>query len=262
MPRVPVEAFATAQPISSGERVAVSTPSEVFGENVGAALQHLGATTEQAGGELFQRAIALQDLKNENDARQAQTDFATKSSELHAQFGALTGQAASDALPKFLKDQADLRTQIRGSLKTPIAQRMYDSDTLPFMQRNVFSAAGHAADENKKYTVETLGATAKTYEEQAAAHGDDENYVDGMRAKITDAVTQQTMAVTGAHDASDPNVVSKVNDALSHQRAEQILAKAITDPITAGQWEKKYAGDLTNPVDKDRVAAKIGRAHV
>src|SRR5580692_3382076 len=117
MPRVPYEPFATAQPISPGEGVSVSTPGAAFGTNVGEALSRLGSTTEQVGNELFTRAIALQDLKNENDARQAQTDFANKSSQMHAEFGALTGQAASDALPGFLKDQAALRTQLRGQLK-------------------------------------------------------------------------------------------------------------------------------------------------
>jgi hypothetical protein len=257
LPTVPYTPFSTAQPQSPGEGLSVNTPGAAFGENVGAALKQLGSTTEQAGSEIFQRAIALQDLKNENDARTAQTDFATKSSELHAQYGALTGQAAADALPKFLKDQADLRTSIRGSLNTPVAQRMYDADTLPFLQRNVFSASSHAAEENKKYTIETLGSSAKTAEEQAALHPDDENYVDQQRTKIKGLVTSQVMAAVGTSDPNDPNVVKAVNDALSKQRAEQILAKAVTDPITAGKWQQKYADQLTNPADRDRVNATI-----
>lgn len=167
MARVPYSPVPTAQPQSPGEGIAVNTPGAAIGENIGAALRQLGTTTEQAGGELFQRAIALQDLRNETDAREAQTNFAIESSKLHAQYSALEGKAAADGLQPYLDSQRQLRQGIRNSLNTPNAQRMFDQDSLPFLQRNAFSAAGHAADENKKYIVGTAQASidlsAKTF---------------------------------------------------------------------------------------------------
>jgi hypothetical protein len=253
MLQVPYTPVPSVDPISPGEKISVNTPGAAFGENIGAALQHLGATGEQVGNELFQRAIALQDLANENAARSAQTDFALKASQMHADYGALTGQAAKDALPKFLNDQASLRTQIRGGLSSPMAQRIFDADSLPFMQRNVFSAASHAAEENKKYTIETLGSAATNAEQAAALHPDDAPYVEQQREAVRDRVTQAAFLKYGVHDPNDPNVVKDVNNALSAQRREQIAAKINTDAIVGGQWAKKYAADLTNPADRDYI---------
>jgi hypothetical protein len=167
MPQVPYQPFSTEQPQSGGERVSVSTPPAAFGVNVAQAVEGLGGQLEKSGDELFTRAMALQDLRNETDAREAQTQYAEKASELHAQYGALEGKAAADGLQGYIKAQADLRTQFRDGLKTQFAQRYYDRDTLPFMQRNIFSAAGHAADQNKASVIGTAQAqkdiTARTF---------------------------------------------------------------------------------------------------
>jgi hypothetical protein len=167
VPQVPYQPVSTAEPIVSGEKIQIQTPGAAFGENVGAALRQLGTTTDQVGNELFGRAMALQDLRNETDAREAQSKYAEQASLLHAQYGALEGKAAADGLPAYIKAQNDLRNQIRGTLTTAYAQRFYDRDTLPFMQRNVFSAAGHAADQNKRFVVGTAEANldldARTY---------------------------------------------------------------------------------------------------
>lgn len=167
MPQVPYQPFPTVTPQSPGEQISVATPGAAFGENINSALREMGSTVEKAGDELFTRAKALQDLRNEADAREAQSDYATQASLLHADFSAKEGKDAVDALPGYLQAQRDLRTSIRGGLKTPMAQRYYDADSLPFMQRNIFSAAGHAADQNKRYIVGTAQAgadlTARTF---------------------------------------------------------------------------------------------------
>ena len=167
MAQVPYQGFSTANPESPGERAQVSTSGAAFGENVGAAIQGLGSTTEKVGDEVFSRALALQDLRNETVAREAQTNYAEQASLLHAQYGALEGKAAVDALPGYIKSQKDLRDSIRGSLDTANSQRFYDRDTLPFMQRNIFSAAGQAADQNKRWVVGTAEAnmdlSSRTY---------------------------------------------------------------------------------------------------
>lgn len=153
MPQVPYNPVPTAEPTSPGEKISVNTPGAAFGENIGAALQHLGATGEQVGNELFQRAIALQDLRNETEARQADADYAEKQGMLHADFTSLKGQQAVDGLQPYLAQSKALRQQYRDSLSSPNAQRMFDSSSLGFLQRNIFNAAGHAGNENKSYIV-------------------------------------------------------------------------------------------------------------
>lgn len=254
MPQVPYQPFTTAQPTSPGEKESVSTPGAAFGENVGQALSNLGTTTEHAGDELFNRALALQELRNEADARNAQSDYATKSSLLHAQYGALEGQAAADQLPKYMKDQQDLRTQIRGSLGSPNAQKMYDADSLPFMQRNIFSAAGHAADQNKAGIIGTAQASmdiaAKTFVDPK---NDDE-----FESKL-DKVRSAAETIAGAKGWGNDQKNDYLLTQTSKLRAAQITQIAHTDPTTALARLDQNKEDMTQAdydLTTDRVRAQ------
>lgn len=254
MPRVPYEPYPTAQPQGGGERVSVQTPGAAFGENIGQALEGLGTTTEKVGGELFQRAIALQELKNEAEARDAQTEYATKASLLHADFGALEGKAAADRLPGYLKDQADLRTSIRDRLSNPMVQRFYDVDTLPFMQRNVFSAAGHAADQNKKAIVGTAQATVDVATKTFVDPTNESEY----NAKI-DTVRSAAATIAGAHNWSPEQTQDYILTQTSKLRAAQITQIAHTDPLRALQMLDQNKEDMVqNDYDltMDRVRAQ------
>jgi hypothetical protein len=241
MPQVPYQPFSTAQPQFQGERISVNTPGASFGENIGAALKQLGGTTEQAGTEIFQRAMALQDLKNETDARAAQTEFATKSSLAHADFGALEGKAARDGLQPYLDSQAKLREDIRGNLKSPAAQRYYDADTLPFMQRNVFSAAGHAAEENKKWVVGTANANlevaAKTFVDPTS-----ENEFNDKIANVRKQV--DTIADTRQLDPAQKQLLEMKE--ISKTRMAQIVQLAQQNPPKAFDMLDKHKGDITD----------------
>lgn len=162
MAQVPYQPYPTAQPTSPGEQVSVSTPGAVFGENIGAALRQAGGTVEHVGDELFQRAIALQDLANETAARTAASDYVEKQGMMQADFDSLKGKDAKDRLPQHLKDSEDLRLAARNSLTAPMAQKMFDGYTFNFKDRIVFSSARHAGDEFKNYTVNEALASADT----------------------------------------------------------------------------------------------------
>lgn len=241
MPRVPYQPFSTATPTGGAERVSVSTPPEAFGVNIGHALSAIGSTTEQVGSELFGRAIALQDLRNEADARDAQTQYATQASELHAQYGALEGKAAADGLQGYLKSQNDLRLQIRGGLKTLNAQRMYDSDTLPFMQRNIFSAASHAADENKKFVIGTatsqMDIDAKTFVNPKSEPEFDDK-IERIKGNAA------TVAAAKGWQPGGPEEQDFIMQRQSHLRMAQITQVAHDDPQHAMGMLEKYKGDL------------------
>lgn len=253
MPRIPYEPYSTAQPDPAGERVNVNPSPAAFGENVGAAIEHLGATGEQVGNELFQRAIALQELQNQTDARNAQTDFATKSSILHAKFNSLEGKAASDALPQFLKDQADLRTSIRNGLGSPMARQYYDADSLPFMQRNVFSASAHAGEALKTGVIGTAQSSvdiaAKTF-----INPQDETEYDHKIQTVTDAAN----TIAGAKNWSDEQKQDYILTQTSKLRAAQITQVAHTDPVNAITILDRHKEDMTQQdydLTMDRVRA-------
>lgn len=150
MARVPYQPFATAQPESPGERISVSTPGAAFGENIAQAVEHVGGDMTQVGGELFSRAIAIQDLQNEKDARDAGTALTTKVAQQASEFESLEGQAAKDALPGFLKGVDDARITGRAALRSPNAQRMYDADTSAIQRSVTMLAARHAGEQFKQ----------------------------------------------------------------------------------------------------------------
>lgn len=244
MPQIPYSSVSTAQPQGGGESVSVSTPGAAFGENVGASLRELGSSVGQVGNELFSRAIALQDLRNETDARAAQSEYAEKASLAHAQYGALEGKAAVDGLQPYMASQRQLREGIRGQLTTPVAQRMFDADTLPFMQRNVFSAAGHAADQNKRWVVGTAQAgidlEAKTFVDPANPKEFD--------AKI-DRINKLVSTVSAANNwepsgAQEQDYKLKIT---SNLRMGQITQTANTNPQQALQMLDQYKGEMTEP---------------
>lgn len=277
MAQIPYTPYSTAEPSGGAEHLSVSTPPAAFGENIAKAVEGLGGTLEHAGDELFTRAMALQDLRNETDAREAQTQYAEKASELHAQYGALEGKAAADGLQGYIKAQADLRTSFRNGLSTQFAQRYYDRDTLPFMQRNIFSAAGHAADQNKASVIGTAVAqkdiTARTFVEPkddaefdhklaqtydadatiAAAKGFTPEQAADLRLKSTSGLWLGRIGQL-AHD--DPQTALKMLDEHKEAMTQDDYGKAVT--VTRAQNRAIGGANLVNDVySPDKTAAQM-----
>jgi hypothetical protein len=252
MPQVPYQPFSTATPQSSGERLNVSTPPAAFGENIGAALEQLGTTSQHVGDELFTRAIALQDLHNETVAREAQSKYAEQASLLHAQYGSLEGKAAADALPGYIKAQTDLRQSVRGTLGTANAQRMYDQDTLPFMQRNIFSAAGHAADQNKRWVVGTAEANMDT---AARTFADPKSEAE-FNHKL-DQVKSQVPTIAAARGWGPEQESDYLFKRTSNLRLGQIGSLAHDDPQTALTMLDEHKAEMTQEdFEKAQIVAR------
>lgn len=133
-------------------------PEAAFGGGVAQALSGFGKTVEGAGDEIFNRAIALQNLQNETDAKNADADYMIKAGKLHADYGALQGKDRVDAYPKLVSDLQQARQDTRNTLGTAMAQKMYDSSALQTMGRTIFNAAGAAATAQKEYTINTAAA--------------------------------------------------------------------------------------------------------
>ena len=161
MPQVPYNPVPTVTPVSPGEEISISTPGAAFGENIAQAVEGLGRAVGTSGDEIFQRAVALQDLQNETAARQAASDYTVKQSLLHADFTSKEGENASpQALKEYLQRSQALRQTYRDALTNPAAQRMFDGDSFNFMNRNAFNAAGHAATEMKRAAEGSIDARA------------------------------------------------------------------------------------------------------
>ena len=109
MPQVPYSLNPHCSTAGSRASVSINTPGAAFGENIGAAISKLGSTVGEVGNELWTRAVALEQLNQENIARDRQVKSAEQLSELHTNFMNLRGKEAADGLPGYLQQQKDIQ---------------------------------------------------------------------------------------------------------------------------------------------------------
>lgn len=190
MPQVPYNPVPTGQPIAgTGSRgLSVNAPEGAFGGGVANAIKDLGGVESHVGDELFQRALALKQLQNETEAKQADADYMIKAGKLHADYGALEGQNAVKAFPQHQQDLEDLRKQTRDGLSNDAARKMFDSSSLSVMSRTIFNAAGHAATENKKWALHGSEARVEGWKDQTASTPNDDiafqRSINGLKAEV------------------------------------------------------------------------------
>src|SRR5271165_461121 len=111
MPTVPglvPTAEPTTQGVSDVSNNAV-TP-DAFGAGVGHAIASIGPVMEQAGDRIWQRAVELQGLENETNAKNADSRFMLESAKMRADF---INKEGVNAGPAALKDHLDALTKLR-----------------------------------------------------------------------------------------------------------------------------------------------------
>lgn len=128
---------------------------------MGEAIGNLGKGIEKAGGEIFQRAMALQELRNDAEAKEADARFTIELGKLHADFNTLQGKAAVEGYDKYREDIRQLREGIGSELSSDRAKKLYDSTSRGQAARSIFNGAGYAATQNKNYLLTASEARVK-----------------------------------------------------------------------------------------------------
>jgi len=253
--RVPYEGFpqvaAEARPTPE---VSTAAPPAAFGANTAAALSHLGAGLERSGDELFQRALAMQQLHNQTEASEANVNFMIEAGKIHADYGALQGKAAVDAYPKYAQDLKELQQKIGGGLSNPMARRMYDADSRSTMARTIFNGAGHAASQQKQWAIGTAKATIDL---NAKAASDDPSDDVGFQDKLN-RVHQSTAELAGLHgyDEGSAGERDMQMEAKSKLWAQRIIGMSRTAPFEAAGMLDKHAKEMTE-ADRLKVDASV-----
>lgn len=261
MPQVPYTPYPTANPSAQGPaRVNISTPLDAFGGNIAQAVEGLGKVTEHAGNELFARAVALQQLNNETEAKDADAKYMIAAGELHANYSALQGKDAVDAYPKYAKDLEEARIKLRGSLSNPAAQKMYDGSSLSTMGRSIFNGAGHAATANKQYVIGTatsaIDLDAKTVEDNPQ----DERLYQEKRARIQE--NARVLAGAKGFPPGSPMEEDLALKATSKLRSQQIIGLSRVAPFEAAARLDQFKTELTQDdyLRTDNTVRAQGRA--
>lgn len=236
MPVVPYKPYPDqqAQPIGVGG-VRVQTPSEAFGANVGRAIEHLGEVGQRASNELFNRAVALQEVNNETEANEGKAKFIMEAGKLHGEYMASLGTNAPKSLDAHIADLNNLRTSIRDGLSNSSVRRKYDAESLGFMARNVFSASGHAASEGKKAAVNAARAVTDSITDNVVSNHDDKATEEEIRA-ITKSVNNEA-DISGWSDEERQHKIAK---AISTKLSRKIEDIAKDDPWKARELLEDY----------------------
>lgn len=262
MPQVPYQPYPTAQPIegTGAKPISVGTPSigpEAFGAQVGNALSTLGNVEEHTGDELFTRAQAMQQLYNENAAKDAAAQYDIQAGLLHAKYNALEGKDAINALPGHIKALNDLRVQIRSTLPNDMAAHMYDSAALGMMGRTVFNAASHSADMQKQWTRQTSDAQIDLLGQALERDPGNENLLQDTLSKYREEVA--TKAATFGAGPGDPIYDDMQAKAVSKAYSHMISGTSYKSPdVALRMLDDAKEKSLLIPDDADRLERIVG----
>lgn len=243
MPQVPYSPVPTETPSGpSRGPISINAPVEAFGGAVAKSLEGLGRVVDRAGDEMFQRAVAIQQLHNDSIAKEADSNYMMKAGELHAQYSARQGKERVDAFPKYMKDLEEARVQTGAGLN-PAARKIYDGSTRSTMSRTIFNGAGAAASAQKEFTVTTAVAQmdldAKTVEDSP---NDDRLFQDKLRRTI-DNVKQ--VSASHGNPAGSVQEQALEQKAISKLYADRITGLARVAPFEADQRLNEVKGNMT-----------------
>lgn len=242
----------------------LDVPVDAFGGAIGHALQSFGSEIEQGSDRIWQRAVEMQGLKNETEAKEADAQYMMKSGLLHADFINKEGlNAGPEALAKHIQELQDLRTSIRGSLSNPAAQRMYDASSLGFMGRNIFNAAGHSGQQVKVAANKADDAQSDLVKSNMYNNPDDTAGASAAYETIRNNVVSKARR-NGLYDESKPDGGPVVQDMLKNELSEAtgqrilgvakknaIKAQGMLDFATAHGMDAGIAQKLQNSIDRE-----------
>jgi len=264
MAKVPYQPFATESP--SGARtpnVQANIPDinpAAFGGTVALATQHLGDTVQHASGEIFTRALALQQLANETEATDADSRYMEKSGLRHAEFSAKQGKEAVDAYPAYIQGLKDDRQEIRDSLSNPMAQKMYDRSSLGTQGRSIFNGAGHAATQQKVWSIGSAKAQMDLDVKAVEDDPQDPKLYEAKRRRVQAGADQ--IAGLQGYEAGGPQAKDLALRATSKLRAQQLIGLSRVAPFEAAAKLDEFKTELTQDdyLKVDNTVRAQGRA--
>lgn len=261
MARVPYEAVPQIQQqVNPVGGLRINTPVEAFGGASAKATENLGGSISHAGDELFRRAIALQQLDNETQAKAADSNYMIKAGELHANFSALQGQDAVKSYPKFQQDLKAAREDFRSALPNDMAKRMYDSNSLSTMGRAIFNGAGHAAQAQKAYVI----GTAQAQTDLDAKTVSDEPNDEGLFSQKLQRTRQnaEQIAIAKGINPDDPQGKLLVAGETSKLWVNRIAGLSRTLPFEAKKMLDDHATEMLEPdrLKVEGIVTSTGRA--
>lgn len=243
------EVMPQSQPLPS---IRVDTPDAAFGGATARALQSFGHQLERSGDELFARAQALQDLKNESEVNLKTSEYIQETGKLDNAFRLLSGNQPQEKLEEHVKALTELRAANRASLSNPMAQKRFDSETLRRYSYDVVNASNWAATQFKQYSKATEGALRDSALNDLMKDPNNEGRWNQAVKTMQDTVSQEA-----ALEGESPIVADrKFRAALGQGVLIRAGAMAKHDPERAQKFFDSIK-DKLRPEDVDRIQETI-----
>jgi hypothetical protein len=151
--------FSTESPGPAvGQRLNVHASPEAFGSEIGSAIGHFGDVLGHVSDQLFNRAMQIQDDKNQADAREAVNSKLTELGLNQEKFQTLSGKDPSDQLEGHLAGINKSIADTRAKLPNAVVQKHYDAEIAPIARQYIVRSVGHAGAEQRKYEIGTIKA--------------------------------------------------------------------------------------------------------
>lgn len=229
---------------------------EAFGAGIARAIGHGGAELAHVGDQIFQRAIALKELQNSNEAKDLDTQFIQEISDIHARFNSLEGQNKVDALPQYGKDLESARQKVLGSASNDVVRKMAGSSMVGQIARHVFSGAAAAGEALKQATKASISANGEaTKMTMLQDPTNEENWAAGE-----DKLRRLALEASDIHGV-DPQVGQVAYEkSLQELRANRVKTLAATEPYKAKELLDSYGTEQLGAhylEAKDRVDGKV-----
>jgi hypothetical protein len=240
MPQVPAPVPTVSVADTPLPKVSVNSPEAAFGGATAAAITNLGHVVEGAGNELFNRAIALQNINNEAEAKEADTKYMIESGKLHAEYNALQGDEAVKAYPKYQEALEKTRTDIRGSISNPAAAKLYDSSSKSTMGRNIFNGAGVAASAQRQYVSQASTARVQSLMDQTIQSPDEKTFRSSLQSVETEIRGTQAQLAGWSPEKTEEEVARAKSQLITNR----VQGMARVDPWGAKEFLEKSRGGL------------------
>lgn len=243
MPQVPSPEYPSVEPTGGSptpyQRINVSPDS--FGAAVGSAVQQLGGTMDRVGGMLEKHALQFQSDLNEAAVNEQSTKSLAEMAERMGQFKMLQGKDAIEAQPQLTKDLEEIRVRGRSALPSPLAQKLYDQQTLRQFGYGVKEGALYSAGEAKRYaSAAAKGASALASQRAAQDPYSDENFSLQREAKI------RAIETDNEYKGAAPEVLeSAKNQGVSELWHNRLGAIATTDAFRAEKLFEANRKEMT-----------------
>jgi hypothetical protein len=228
----------------SGQEIPEFRPTvrpEAFGVNVGQAIEKLGSTFEQAGNQVFNTAVQLQEEHLRTKAMNASTQYYAQTAKARQDFLAAENPGP-EGLQKYIKDIGDARDKIRGTIAEPYAQRLYDNETRVDLERAYTAGAVHAASGTRKATQQALQAQEEVYKGRIAEDPKSEEAfntnLENIRGSIRERLGPKGM------QAEQTTINAAIEKAEQEAKAGRIKSLMRSDVPAAIELADRYKGQL------------------